>query len=677
MACATRTPSPPFIATTHPQHPTQGFSLNENKKCVACKTGCLECADGANGINTCLRCKQGLYPNPANDGECIAPAVANCLQVSETSAGECAVCAEGFSMSADKKTCTACKSGCLECADGANGINTCLRCKQGLYPNPANSGECIAPTVANCLEVSETNAEKCVVCPPRFSMSIDQTKCTECKNGCAQCASIGIGSDGINDCLRCRQGLYPDIRNPGDCILPAVPNCLQVSENDAGTCAVCAPRFAQTVSDIQCLACGANCAVCVAGPAPGTTTCTACDLGTQPDYQAATGGSVSSCRSVALLQCGVPVVGTNYQLISAAPVPQPPSPVIQPPPKLALAPFNLTGEEFLRSIGFNESSVGTPAMAVIHSDVESGKDICSNDVAYAQGPLNAPTVCQLWTRFRIPANPGAGRPTAIGWPLDNAAGKTMFKTCSGSFIPDPAGTGRLLFLTAAHCVTTTRMGQAPPEGLNDRTANGIALNFAQSFVVCDRPDSRPPARTGVFRPVGVAISRINFEQGFGLKDGAVLQLQPFFNTNPLFATPVSVAAITGVQGRTVSNLLAGFPGVDTRWPGCTAAALGDTHRLHFSRATSTLTLDTNVNSVTFGTINTRGLSSCGGNSGGPLMDESACVQYAILSASNACDGTNSNNNIFARITNGDNFAGGVDVPALTTAVGPGIRRILP
>ena len=63
---------------------------------MACKVGCLECADGDNGPATCLRCKQGLYPNTAvgQAGACIAPAVANCLQVSETSATVCAVCAE-------------------------------------------------------------------------------------------------------------------------------------------------------------------------------------------------------------------------------------------------------------------------------------------------------------------------------------------------------------------------------------------------------------------------------------------------------------------------------------------------------------------------------------------------------------------------------------------------------
>jgi len=166
---------------------------------VACKPGCLECEDGAGGTNTCLRCKQGLYPNPDNAGECIAPAVANCLQVSETSAGECAVCAESYSLSANKERCTACKSGCLECEDGVLGRNVCRRCLQGFYPNTLNPGACILPinpaTTNNCLQLSEASAQLCAVCQPKYVLQPVTRQCIACPANCAQCRFvIGTGA---------------------------------------------------------------------------------------------------------------------------------------------------------------------------------------------------------------------------------------------------------------------------------------------------------------------------------------------------------------------------------------------------------------------------------------------------------------------------------------------------
>jgi len=92
-----------------PTHTTQQrFSLN-NGQCVACKSGCLECADGTvatvPGTNICLRCLQGFYPtfDPLSDsGKCVLPTdssvASNCAQLSEISAQRCAVCQPKFAL---------------------------------------------------------------------------------------------------------------------------------------------------------------------------------------------------------------------------------------------------------------------------------------------------------------------------------------------------------------------------------------------------------------------------------------------------------------------------------------------------------------------------------------------------------------------------------------------------
>ena len=95
------------------------------------------------------------------------------------------------------------------------------------------------------------------------------------------------------------------------------------------------------------------------------------------------------------------------------------------------------------------------------------------------------------------------------------------------------------------------------------------------------------------------------------------------------------------------------------------------NRLHFVRKTTGVAYDADLGLVL------RGVPTCGGNSGGPLMDESACVLYGVLSSGrNDCPG-NLNEAHWSRITN-ENVAttDGVAVRALAAAVTPGQSIIL-
>jgi hypothetical protein len=182
---------PPSLVLSSPSSPSvppcKGHFLHADGSCRRCKSGCMECEDGYAGPGTltprhaphrhCIRCMQGLYPDPSSKasgstgpGSCMAPIVANCLQPYEKDAKKCAVCDDGFSKGQNSTACIPCKAGCLKCADGDSGTNSCLQCTQNLYPDLTNPGACIATAVSNCLQASNGDAAKCVVCAPGHAL---------------------------------------------------------------------------------------------------------------------------------------------------------------------------------------------------------------------------------------------------------------------------------------------------------------------------------------------------------------------------------------------------------------------------------------------------------------------------------------------------------------------------
>ena len=158
---------------------------------------------------------------------------------------------------------------------------------------------------------------------------------------------------------------------------------------------------------------------------------------------------------------------------------------------------------------------------------------------------------------------------------------------------------------------------------------------------------------------------IDFSQGYGITDGAFILVAPQSNTNLAYASPrLAIAAIKSSYFSTsVPNYSAGFPQVDSRLEGCTSANLGSVSALHYSRKTAARTL------VSTG-IQIGGISGCGGNSGGPLVDEAACVVYGVLSSTTvACSG-GTNYNSWSRLST-TGGGGGVNVPGLSAALSAG------
>lgn len=238
-------------------------------------------------------------------------------------------------------------------------------------------------------------------------------------------------------------------------------------------------------------------------------------------------------------------------------------------------------------------------------------------------------------------------------------GGTSCYTCSGTFIPDPSGQGRLLFLSASHCAALSATNP---------------MHLPSSYVNCNRNGGALSTSDGVFRASAVAISNIDFSRGYGVTDGSVTLLTPLSNTNvAAYAVPVAVGAVSSAalgSGVPVPTYSAGFPQVVPGLQGCTSAVLGDTQALHWARSS------TYARQLTANGIAIDGVPGCGGNSGGALVDENACVLYGVLSATlvncgAAANGQPINTNFYSRIVVPGSGATGVPLQALINALSVG------
>lgn len=324
-----------------------------------------------------------------------------------------------------------------------------------------------------------------------------------------------------------------------------------------------------------------------------------------------------------------------------------------PPPP---APPLLSSSEF-----FAESPAGKTVpvpmplpMVTSTDDTDTGSvasaAACSSDAAYSTSPAAraAPTVCMLTSCFN---------------------GGSSCYTCSGTFVVDPTGQGRLLFLTASHCAAL---------------AADNPMHLPSSYVNCNRAGSGSGSSTttnsdGVFRTAGVAISNIDFARGYGVSDGALIQLAPLSNTNvAAYAIPMAVGAVTspalasGTTPPSSSTYSGGFPQVVPGLQGCTLATLGgDAQSLHYARSPGGASRVLTANGIAI-----EGVPGCGGNSGGALVDEGACVLYGVLTATlvncaAAANGGQINTNFYSRIVLPGSGLPGVPLQTLASVLAVG------
>ena len=315
-----------------------------------------------------------------------------------------------------------------------------------------------------------------------------------------------------------------------------------------------------------------------------------------------------------LPQCTIASGGTGYTVLAR-------------PAAASASPNNvntgLSSAEFLTSTGFNPSTLKPMPLPVVNDTSVTSASLCAGNVNYIAGPTASRTTCYLVSCF------------------DSGC-----FTCSGTFVADPTGQDRILFMTATHCLA--------------RTETDLMV-LTKSFVTCDRDAGLNAPSNGFFQPVAAAMSRINFDVRYGLKDGALIQLLALADTRLSFALPVAVGAVTTTGlTQTVPNFSAGFPQIDdSRFEGCNAANLGNPLAIHFSRVISTRTLTSSGLQIPL-------LSACGGNSGGTMVDEQACVLFGVLSASSVSCVAGTSSNYYSRIVS---TVGEEGVPFLTLAGG--------
>ena len=294
-----------------------------------------------------------------------------------------------------------------------------------------------------------------------------------------------------------------------------------------------------------------------------------------------------------------------------------------------------------------------PFLPLINNTAAGDQDrsVCTNDVPYTPGPEAVPSVCRLFLAFSV----------------DPVTLEVTYGQCSGTFIG--AKDGALMFWTAAHCAVDDNNNPF-------LLTSPLRPNQYLSFVQCDQRRGTEPffdfQGPGYFSVVGGAIDgqfdSTNFDNT-NVYDGTLLLVSPLADTDLKFAEPFYAAAITSSGlGITRSNYNGGFPAEDNRLVGCSSPPLapGIGKLLFYSRD------EVQVQSSGVQGIFVNGFSGCGGNSGGPILAEDACVTYGSLSAASiGCNANSESYLVYSRIVTSSSTDPGVDLGALISNIAVG------
>ena len=290
-----------------------------------------------------------------------------------------------------------------------------------------------------------------------------------------------------------------------------------------------------------------------------------------------------------------------------------------------------------------------PSMPLIDVTPDEDRSVCINDTPYSPGPEEVRSICKVLFAVDV-QNTGSGI-------------SISYSSCSGTFIG--AKDGGLMFWTAAHCAVN---GTNSPFLIT----SPLVPNEFISFVQCNQTSGVSDKGSGYFSVIGATIDAnfdaTNFAQT-NAYDGTLLLVKPLSGTDLNFAQPYYAAAITtSGLGVTRSNYNGGFPAEDNRLEGCASPPLdsGLGEVLFYSRD------EVQVQSSGVQGIFVNGFSGCGGNSGGPIMAEDACVTYGSLSAATvACNADGESFLVYSRIVTASSTDPGVDLEALISNLAEG------
>ena len=141
-----------------------------------------------NGTSTCTVCQSGFY---LSSGKCLncPTLLSNCITCDATTTSNCFLCSTGFYLAGGGTACTACTTGCADCASPS----FCKAPSAGYYliptPEGQNSGQfaaCTSPC-ATCMG----DAKRCTSCIPNYSLNG-----TSCLNDNQVSLNLVLGSSG-------------------------------------------------------------------------------------------------------------------------------------------------------------------------------------------------------------------------------------------------------------------------------------------------------------------------------------------------------------------------------------------------------------------------------------------------------------------------------------------------
>ena len=204
-------------------------------KCHQCDDiGCERCKlDDSSGSTKCTECKDGFYPEPSPEGDCIQ-CPENCpycghktrdgwhMDVCE----KCEDPGEGY----NRSTCTSCPKNCQSCRMTDPPIKEfeCLRCEAGYTHSP--TGECTACLGDNCSSCHFESLDKCAHCID--GMYLHEGKCITNPPNCEHMKSDSDPAE----CDICNDHFY---LTPDKLCKPIPQEGCRYWDNKLGICTFC------------------------------------------------------------------------------------------------------------------------------------------------------------------------------------------------------------------------------------------------------------------------------------------------------------------------------------------------------------------------------------------------------------------------------------------------------
>lgn len=226
--------------------PTGYYQNTTHGTCLPCKEGCLNCTSNT----LCSNCHPGYYLDSTSEGTSSGYTCSQCAPECSLCTGptkdDCSQCSSGYYMISNTSTCSSncpdgyyadssslecqtCHPACLTCVGSDQ--SSCSLCAAGFY---------LQPDLKTCL----------TSCPSQgYWADSSGNNCLQCSTECASC----FGSTNA-DCLTCSPGNY---LQPGTTVcFPSCPNSYY-ADTSTQTCVSCHSNCAQCFGPAitQCTSC--------------------------------------------------------------------------------------------------------------------------------------------------------------------------------------------------------------------------------------------------------------------------------------------------------------------------------------------------------------------------------------------------------------------------------------